>query len=64
VIDAQVAKLSEQLAQAVAEGKITQEQADKILVKYPEMLEEALHADWSEGAGQAHEHSCTGEEDG
>ena len=63
VIDAVLEKLSERLAQAVSNGRITQEQADETLEKMADKLAEAMQADLSEQATKGYQQACNGSSD-
>jgi len=49
IIDAYVAQESERLARAVEDGKITQDQADSMLEKSRERIQEMMDQTWDEG---------------
>nr|MBN1229360.1 hypothetical protein [Anaerolineae bacterium] len=58
VIDGLNAHLAERLAQAVANGRVTQERADQALVRAAERLVDVFEEDMSEGVQQVYERRC------
>jgi hypothetical protein len=50
IVDVAVAQRTEALAEAVAEGRFTQEQADTMLASMAEHLLEKLNAEWTAGS--------------
>lgn len=56
IVDAYVAQVQEALAQAVAAGRLTQEQADVILARVTEHVEWLLQHPWPTGFGYGYHH--------